>query len=140
MGYRIINELRSNGIRPLKVVADRLGMPVTTAHSKMARLRDKIRGTLLLDFDKLGYSERVIFVVKIISDRDEFMQKVVESVHVNTLHISNHNSDFIFEAVFRDALGCRKFVDWLKSEFKLSRMDYYKVIKPVKVERFELEI
>jgi len=139
MPYRIINELRGNGIRPLKAVAEKLGMPVTTAHSKMERVRDNIKGTLLLDFERLGYPERIFFIVSLKDkkDREKAAEYFHRCRHVNTLHKIDHSSDFLFEAVFRNAFECSTFIDEINACFRM-KINYFKVIRPMKQEKFEL--
>ena len=140
MPYRIINELRANGIRPLNKVAETLGMPVTTAHSKLDRVRDKFRGTLLLDFEKLGYPERAIFVMvlKNVKDREKAAEYLSNTNCINSLYITNNKTDFVFDAVFRNAFLCRSFVEGLNKRFR-TNINQFKIIKPLKIEKFELE-
>lgn len=104
MDTRLLSELRRDARVKYADLNRRLGIPPTTAVHRLRRLRPFIhRHVALLDYERLGFPIRKLFVLK-----------GRPPVHraVNTV-LRTHRNEFLVEAIFASMRECDAFIETL---------------------------
>ncbi len=94
----ILAELRKNSRQKLSVIAERIGIPNSTAHSAYKSMNDSIiRNASLLDFSRIGFSFRAIFILPTKNGECALHHKCVNSAWL--VSGGNIMADCLFEGI-----------------------------------------
>lgn len=131
----IINLLRDNSRMTLTDISTTVGMPITTLHEKIKRYcSDGVmrRHVSIIDFDKVGYPIKAIFVFQgPKKDLDLFLK----SRNVNNLYRTDKG--FIVEFIFNDLFSYMQHKDEL--ELCGNEFEEHFIVEEIKKERANIE-
>lgn len=135
---QIVSQFRRNARENLTTASRKLRIPVSTLYDRLKKYQGNVilKHTALLNFDKLGYSIRVIMSFKSKSEYKDELQSFLENHHrVNTVYKVSNNSDYLIEVLFKDMIELNNFSETL-DKFEISGKHEYYVVKDVKREAF----
>jgi Lrp/AsnC family leucine-responsive transcriptional regulator len=135
----IIKLLRKNARTNLVKIAYFADVPKSTVFDRIKKLEQGVisKHTTLVDFEKLGFNARYIFMVKCSPDgREKVREFLSNNPSVNNLYITNSDFDFLFEAVFKDNKEMSDFKESISANLPLMRLSHYELIKDLHRERF----
>jgi len=135
---KIVSQFRNNARENLTTASRKLKIPVSTLYEKLKRYNGNIivKHTALLDFNKLGFSIKVIMTFKSLVNSREKLQSFLETHHrVNTIYKISNNSDYMIEVLFKDMGELTTFVEQLENFGITNKQEYY-VVRDVKKEAF----
>ena len=132
----IIKHLRQNARVSLADISRDTGMPISTVFDKLNKLQNAVidKYSPLLNFEKLGYSLRIDFLIKFI-DYEKGKEFLVNSKSVNSLYRVNNSFDFLAETIFINMIGVEDFLNEL-NKLGIKRIMRYDVISEIKKETF----
>ena len=133
-----LSYLRQNGRFSLTSLAKRIGTPHSTLFDKVRAKRLPFsKHTILLDFDKLGFTTRAQILLAVEKqDKGSLIVCLKKSANVNSLFRINNGWDVIMECIFRDMRSLEAFVEQLESKFKIKDKQVHYVIDEFKRESF----
>ncbi len=133
-----LSYLRQNGRFSLTSLAKRIGTPHSTLFDKVRAKRLPFsKHTILLDFDRLGFTARAQILLAVEKqDKDSLIVCLKKSANVNSLFRINNGWDVIMECVFRNMRSLEAFVEQLESKFKIKDKQVHYVIDEFKRESF----
>jgi DNA-binding Lrp family transcriptional regulator len=132
----ILKHLRKNSRKGLNQIAKEENIPILEIVEAYLKIENRYikKYTSLLDFDKLGYLIKYIFILN--GDREVIKCFLTTHPNVNTVSTLNDNS-FYAEAVFRTMKEYYEFNSFL-DKFNLTKKDSHPIIKEIKIEEFNL--
>ncbi|MBW3013276.1 Lrp/AsnC family transcriptional regulator [Candidatus Woesearchaeota archaeon] len=135
---KIIAYLRKNAKVKLTKVANELKIPTSTVYEKVNNSQGLIQKfTCLVDFKKLGYLARIIFVLKVWKeDKEKLREFLMHSKNVNTLSKINNGNDFLVEAVFEDMREAENFKEQMNKSYKIEDSYEFYILYDLKKESF----
>lgn len=135
---QIVSQFRNNARENLTTASRRLRIPVSTIYDRLKRYNGSIitKHTALLNFEKLGFTIRVICTFKSKAESRDALQRFLETHHrVNTLYRISNNHDYLVEVLFKDMSELNAFSERLESFGITNKQEYY-IVKDVKREAF----
>ncbi len=135
----VLSSLRRNAREKLTAISKRVQLPVSTIYDRMKSLNNTLikKRTVLLDFPKLGYNTRVMFVLKVDrAQRDDVKRFLAKQESINNLYKINNGFDFFAEMVFKHVKDMEDFSEELENKFKILHKDIYYVIDEIERECF----
>ena len=93
----MISHLRQDARMKLTTLSKKIGIPISTAFARLKMLQAAgfVHLTALLDFEKLGFTSRVLIALKIDRDiRDEVEQFLIKHWNINTVQRVNNGYTF----------------------------------------------
>lgn len=133
-----LSYLRQNGRFSLTSLAKRIGTPHSTLFDKVRAKRLPFsRHTILLDFDRLGFTTRAQILLSVEKqDKAGLIACLKKSANVNSLFSINNGWDVTMECIFRNMRALESFVEQLESKFKIKDKQVHYVIDEFKRESF----
>lgn len=134
----IISAFRRNARESLTTASRRLRVPVSTLYDRLRKYQKNIiiKHTALLDFEKLGYSIRVILGFKTNIKNKELVQKFLENHHrINSIYKTSNESDFLIETIFKNLGEYTNFTEELELLGIKNKHEFY-IVKDIKREAF----
>ncbi len=134
---RIIAVLREDGRAKLRSIAQRTGIPVSTAHERLQRLVKKqdVRMTSLPHYPSIHVPLQCWATLRA-KDRDAAKERLREDPHVNTLLEVSNGADLVCEALFRSFKEQYDFTQRLSS---LGKCSVHPVIEEIAKENAKIE-
>ena len=135
---QIVSEFRKNARENLTTASRKLRIPVSTLYDRLRRYQGNLilKHTALLDFERLGFSIRVIMTFKAKNKTRDELQAFLEHHHrVNSIYRISNNSDFMVEVLFKDMKEVNEFAEKLE-DFDVENKQEYYIVKDVKREAF----
>ncbi|MBU0980807.1 MAG: Lrp/AsnC family transcriptional regulator [Nanoarchaeota archaeon] len=109
---RILRALRTDSRKSLASIAVDIGMPHTTLMDRMQKIkRIRPRFTTLIDFERLGFSYRCIFMLRVMQRIQA--EKIAMMPNINTVSFIDDEKHIMAEAVFRNILEVEEFREML---------------------------
>ncbi len=115
----IVSQLRSNARAPVLVISRAVRMCRSVVAERVRILQKGIitKYTALIDFGALGYSHRMLLLVKLIAeDRSVFCRFMQQQEMVNNMY-ALHETDFAVELIFQTHEEGKCFLDALQQAF-----------------------
>lgn len=134
----IVSAFRRNARESLTTASRKLRVPVSTLYDRLRKYQKNIiiKHTALLDFEKLGYSIRVILGFKTNIKNKETVQKFLENHHrINTIFKTSNESDYLIETIFKNLGEYSAFSEELE-KFGIKNKHEFYVVKDIKREAF----
>lgn len=135
----IITNLRNNARESLTAISKRTRIPVSTIFDK---LKERVNGvikkpTILLDFQKLGYSTVSMLLLKVNKEhKEQLRNNLSKCFNVNTIYKINNGYDFIAEVVFKNMQEQEKFIEKLEENYDITEIKTFFIVEEVKKEEF----
>ena len=136
---QIIKQLRQNARTNLVGIASATDTPKSTVFDRIGKLEKDVikKHTSIVDFKKLGFHARYLFIIKVKPDCRESLRDFLSSQPcVNNLHITNSDFDFLFEAIFRDNKEMSDFKAGLVLDFQIMQIKQHELILDLQREVF----
>ena len=137
---KILLHLRKNSRKPVAEISKEIGVPEATIHSRISGYeRNSLikKYTCLLDLKKLGYLVKTTIAIKLDkSQRQGFMDFILENDNINSASKINGGYDFIIETVFRDMLELHNFLEGMNEKFSINEKHVFHMIEDIKNEEF----
>jgi len=137
--HQIITNLRKNARMPLSIMSRKTRIPVSTIFDKLKTYQDSIisRHTSIVNFEKLGYTARASFSIKV-SREDKYKLKDYLLTHhcMNSVYRINNGFDFQVEGIFKDLSEMEDFTDTLDQRFDIVEIKSHFIIEDLKRESF----
>ncbi len=136
----IVVELRKDARKNISKISHEIGMPISTVHDRMKRLKKELvnKYTCIIDFKKIGFSTRAHVALRLAKreEREEVKEYLMKNQNVNSLYKINNGYDFLTEVVFRDLAELDKFIEDIEDRFRLREKKIYYIIDEIARERF----
>ncbi len=134
---KILQALRNNGRASLVTIGARTNMPKSTVFDKITRLNKEkaIQFTCLLHFEKLGFNEHHLFLIKANNKKQELEQYLSDNTQINNLYTSVE-FDFIFETVSESENEIKAFLSSLMQKFPINFIQKIRLNKEICRENF----
>ena len=124
----IISYLRRDGRMTLKSLGRATRTPISTVFERLKHFRKTglIRPTVLLNFDRLGFTARLLVALKVDREiRNEVEDYLAENMNVNTVYRVNNGFSILIDCVFLSLQDAEVFLENL-DQFKLrKKMVFY---------------
>lgn len=136
---QIIKQLRQNARANLVAIASATNTPKSTVFDKIKKFEGSVikRHTSIIDFSKLGFTARYIFLLKVdVSARNALRDFLLEHSCINNLHVTNSDFDFLFEAIFKNNKEMSDFKAELKLDFPILQIRQHELIEDLQREVF----
>ncbi len=136
---KLIRRLREDPEATIMDVSRKIKVPKSTVCSWLKRLKESnvVQNRLLVNFNELGYHEKVIATVKADAPkRDEIERYLLSHANMNTVCRLHGGCDILFEGIFRNQLDLKGFMEEFQLKFQLADISYYPVIDELKKEGF----
>ncbi len=131
--------LRNSSREKLTTISKEIGIPVSTLFEKLKKLEKSTitRHTVLLDFDKLGYSTRAKILLKVgKKDKENIRGYLSRSESVNSVFKITNGYDYLIETVFQNFNGLETFMEILEEKFTITKKEIFYIIDDVGRENF----
>ncbi|MBW3002297.1 Lrp/AsnC family transcriptional regulator [Candidatus Woesearchaeota archaeon] len=136
---QIVKQLRQNARTNLASIASATNTPKSTVFDRIGKLEEDVikKHASIVDFKKLGYHARYVFLIRVKPDCRESLREFLSSQPcVNNLHITNSDFDFLFEAIFKDNKEMNDFKSELDSNFPITQIRQHELIEDLYREQF----
>ena len=136
---RILSYLRQDARIPLTRVSRKTAIPISTLHEMV---KNNLKGvitkrTILLDFEKMGYSAKAKLLLKVSKKDREAVKIYLENCkNTNTLQSTTNGYDFIAEFIFKDFKEMEALFGEIDDNFKILAQKKLYVMKDLKSESF----
>ena len=121
---RLLNELRRDSRRSLTEISIRTGIPLSSVFKILARLEKELicRYAAFVDFTKLGYPLKtgVFLKAAIKNELEDFLSR---NPSLNTFLRVSGEYDYFAELLFRDMKDCQDFIDSLKDNELIKKLE-----------------
>ena len=136
---QILSYLRKDARVPLTSISRKTAIPVSTLHEMVKKNLLGIikKKTVLLDFEKLGYSARAKLLLKVSKEDREPLKLYLETnQNTNTLQSTTNGFDFIAEFIFKDFKEMEKTFTEIDDNFKIQEQKKLYIMEDIKNESF----
>ncbi len=126
----LLSELRTNSRKNLVELSKSTGIPVSTIFEKMKRDFDGAieKYSLVLNFDKMGFTARALVFLKVSKDDRKKLQDYLIKYHFsNNVYKVNNGFDFIVDLVVPHFYDIDTFLDELNSDFDIINSEIHYV-------------
>jgi|TARA_Y100000310_G_C20636746_1_gene791576 Lrp/AsnC family transcriptional regulator for asnA, asnC and gidA len=138
---KLINQLRKNSRENLTMLSRNTGIPISTVYEKLKKTDLIKKYTCLLNFEKIGYHGRSVYLVKVnINERNHLEEYLRLNCNVNNLSIINNGYDFIFDVVFKNLKEISDFTKEIEEKFSILSINSHPIIEDIKREDFLLKL
>lgn len=128
--------MRKDAKQPLINISKKVNIPMSTVYEKVRKSERKEiikKYTVLLDFQKLGYSIRINMLIKA-KDRNALGKLLDEKKNVNSVFKINNGYDFLIDCIFQNMLELQEFEDEIEEH--ITKKQTYYVTDELKREEF----
>ena len=135
----IIAHLRKDARIALTDISKKTQIPVSTIFDRLksTEMDYVIKHTTLLDFEKLGYNSKNIFVIKVSPERRALLKDyLIAHQNVNNIYLTNSNYDYVMETVFRNQKDTQHFIEEIEKHFCVSEIKKFNIIEDIGREKF----
>ena len=135
----VLSYLRNNARELLTRISKATQIPVSTLYDRIKGYEKSFikRQTVLLDYEKLGFSVRTKMAIKVpVQKKDALREHLMKNFSVNSLYKINNGYDFLVEGVFRNMAQAENFVEELETLFNTRSVDVYYLLDEIKHEAF----
>ncbi|MBI2547805.1 Lrp/AsnC family transcriptional regulator [Candidatus Woesearchaeota archaeon] len=136
---QILSCLRNNARMSLMQISKKTGIPISTIHDRIKGEEGNaiLRYTSLLDFSKLGYSNRATILLKVDrKDREELSLFLFQHPLINSAYKVSNGFDFIAEGIFQNVKSLHEFIDKVEERFTMQDIKTHFVLEDLKRECF----
>lgn len=93
--------------------------------------------TILLDYDKMGYSARANMLIKVKKDKRVSLKNYLKKLpHTNNIQSISNGYDFMAEFIFRDFKKMELFFEELEDKFEILDKKKFYIMEEIKREGF----
>lgn len=134
----IVSQFRKNARENLTNASRTIRIPISTIFDRLRKYEGNViqRHTSLIDFEDLGFSVRVQFVIKTASNQRANLQRFLHAhPRVNSLALISNGFDFLVEVLFKNMLEITQFIESLE-RFELQDRHEFFIVKDLKKEEF----
>lgn len=134
----VLAHLRQDGRMSLTSLSRKTGIPHSTLFDKIRSKNLPVqRHTILLDFEKLGFSTRAYILLAVDkAQKQELIAHLNAIDQVNSLFQINNGWDVMLECVFHDMRSLEAFVDQVEAKFSIKEKQVHYVLDEFKREGF----
>lgn len=135
----VLAHLRNNGRKTLTELSKATSIPISTIFERLRAQREHFirKFTVLVDFNKLGFTTRAAIVLKVKkNDRENMKKHLMNNRNVNSCFHINNGFDLLVDGVFLDLNTLEKFLEELDEKFSIEKQQVYFVIETFKEEAF----
>ncbi len=135
----LLAHLRKNARERLTKISKETRMPVSTIFDKLRKYDNNLikKSTVLLDFQKLGYSTKVTLMLKVPKEqREKLKEFLINECHVNSIYRINDSFDFMIECIFRSMQEFQEFIELLEENFEIKDRQMHYILDDIKQEDF----
>ncbi|MBT4174215.1 Lrp/AsnC family transcriptional regulator [archaeon] len=135
----ILSLLRENARTPLTKISKKTRVPISTLHEIV---KNDMKGmiqktTILLDYDKMGYSARANMLIKVKKDKRVSLKNYLKKLpHTNNIQSISNGYDFMAEFIFRDFKKMELFFEELEDKFEILDKKKFYIMEEIKREGF----
>lgn len=136
---QIISHLRNDSRISLTNLSRKTNIPISTIFDKLNQDKGNIlkKHTSLIDFEKMGYSSKTIFVIKSGFERRDLLKDyLLAHSNVNNFYLTNSGYDFMIETIFKNQRETQHFLELLERTFNLDDIKSYNIIEDIHREKF----
>ena len=131
--------LRQEGKNNVLSIAKKNDIPKSTMFDLYRKLEKNkiIKESVLLDFEKIGYSIKVFFVLKVsIKEKAKLRFYLRDCLSVNSLYMLGNGQDYLVETIFRNFKEVHEFEEKLSEKFHIIEKQTLNVIEDISKEVF----
>ena len=134
----VLAHLRQDGRMSLTSLSRKTGIPHSTLFDKIRSKNLPVRRhTVLLDFEKLGFSTRAYILLAVEKQqKQELIAHLTNVEQINCLFQINNGWDLMLECIFRDMRSLEAFVDQLEAKFPIKGKQVHYILDEFKREGF----
>jgi DNA-binding Lrp family transcriptional regulator len=135
----LFSSLRKNGRVSLTEMSRLTKMPISTIYEKLKRYAGGViqKYTVLLDFQKMGYTIKVMLVLKSMQ-REQLLHHLEHHQNINNAYKINNGYDVLCEGLFTDIHSAEMFIQSLE-QFGVCKMEVFYILSDIKREGFFAE-
>ncbi len=133
-----MSQFRRNARENLTKASRRTGIPVSTLYDRLKKYEGSLikKHTTLLNFSALGFSLKVLMIIKVLPERKDSIMHHLEKHHrVNSLYKIANGYDIMLEGIFKDLREYQIFCESIDAFSIQDRQDFF-VIEDIKQEDF----
>lgn len=138
----LLSNLRQDGRMALTDLSRKAKLPISTLHERLKKHTQEktIKPTILLNFQKIGYTTRAHILLSVEpTQKEQLYQHLKNHPNVNTLYRINNGWNLIMECIFKDMHAIENFLETLETNYQIKQKQIHYTLDEYKREQFMAE-